>query len=173
MCKPRPDIPFQDSKNHELLAALGDRGWLTRSAPSTKAQRAALPPHSQDSVCKVWYAIGLDLNRCRQYLLALLLSPELFAAGHLHKVHRFQNKSYYVRILNGKSTGALEPMPAVVEGPAGVTLDDDVADDLVVNELDTYLYMSSVRAPVGRVPALRPGITSADCVVARDPSGVL
>lgn len=82
----RENLQLEDKLPYELLLALADSGWCMRRAPTSIAAKSALPAHAAEAPPRIWYASGIDRNRCRLYPVVLLKSDFLFESGSLLEV---------------------------------------------------------------------------------------
>ena len=98
----------------QLFAALRSQGFHVRQRPSSKEAVRRLPPHTPDSVNRLWYVSGSSLQHLRKYMITLIYSEKLFGEGVLQRVHHCQPVGYYTEVLQGLHTGS--PLLALPDG---------------------------------------------------------
>ena len=90
----------------QLFAALRSQGFHVRQRPQSKEAVRRLPPHTPDSVNRLWYVSGSSLQHLRKYMITLIHSDKLFREGVLQRVHHCQPVGYYTEVLQGLHTGS-------------------------------------------------------------------
>ena len=98
----RGDVPLEDASLLELAHLLVKSGW--RDQPRAPGPR---PPPYVAGGSRTWF---VDSKPQRSYMMALVLSDDIFAKG-VDAIHHYQSVSYYEALLKSDSQALVGIMP--------------------------------------------------------------